>query len=513
MIVGDAKALRSVLSSGNCFVAAYIPNNTLLVYGKYSIVLGAAKRYGALMGEYIADYKRAPELNVITAAMSAITERRRRRRRRLGRVYEPTGTDAGADGIAAEASAATGDGRGSAGGSDIGRDGRKEVSEQRQRLFTILRGLETWSWRSGGGSSSSSSSSSRSSSTAKSKSSGAQNPGRRQGWVSARFTRTASTKGDAASSSARLHDAVPVVDRRLLAAEGSSEEEEEEEAPPQLYGINVYIVPGLPVDMVRSIILDGWMTDLSKALQQLRNADVNDDDDDGDYWEESCSPKAIDAALYESFSPRLQAYFCAQDIEDAVDWLSRQSLVTWLEPVLKATLLNAAGGWLSQTGALDITRYNNLLGDLRPFWKAGIMGNGSIIGVTDSGLDMSHCMFMDDNYSPAALQNMLTGSPLRWFLPNHRKVVQYAISHAAIDPEPFYGDEVGHGTHVCGTVAGARGLSSKSLLYTDTGSAPAAKLSVIDVKSPNSTGQLVSPELVESSILPSLLCRGADQLR
>ncbi|GIL63849.1 hypothetical protein Vafri_17715, partial [Volvox africanus] len=423
---------------------------------------------------------------------------RRRRRRRLGAVYESKGTDVGADGMTAEASAAAGDGRGSAGGSDIGRDGGSEVSEQRQRLFTMLQGLETWSWRGGGGSSSSSSSSS---STTKSKSSGAQNSGRRRGWVSARYTRTASTKGDAASSRARVRDAAPAVDRRLLAAEGSSEGGEEE-AQPQLYGINVYIVPGLPVDMVQSIILDGWMTDLKMALQQLRNADGNDNDNDGEYWEESCSPMAIDEALYESFSPRLQAYFCAQDIDDAVDWLSRQPLVIWLEPVLKATLLNAAGGWLSQTGALDITRYNNLLGDLRPYWKAGIMGNGSIIGVTDSGLDMSHCLFMDDNYSPAALQNMLTGSPLRWFLPNHRKVVQYAISHAAIDPEPFYGDEAGHGTHVCGTLAGARGLSIKSLLYTDTGSAPAAKISIIDVKSPTSTGRLVSPELVESSFLP-----------
>lgn len=28
-----------------------------------------------------------------------------------------------------------------------------------------------------------------------------------------------------------------------------------------------------------------------------------------------------------------------------------------------------------------MVRYNNLTGDLRPYWKAGIMGNDTIVGV------------------------------------------------------------------------------------------------------------------------------------
>lgn len=76
--------------------------------------------------------------------------------------------------------------------------------------------------------------------------------------------------------------------------------------------------------------------------------------------------------------------------------------------------------------------------------KAGLRGQGQIVGVIDSGMDDSNCLFFDDSgaYSTPYTRRDGVVEPLR------RKVIQYTTVPGAA---PF---DMGHGTHVGGIVAG-----------------------------------------------------------
>jgi hypothetical protein len=84
---------------------------------------------------------------------------------------------------------------------------------------------------------------------------------------------------------------------------------------------------------------------------------------------------------------------------------------------------NANDRWIVQTNVPGLT----------PLYTAGIRGEGQIIAVQDSALNINHCSFSD----PAG------NTPG----PNHRKVLAYNATNGSSS----------HGTHVSGTVAGDNG--------------------------------------------------------
>ncbi|GBG77635.1 hypothetical protein CBR_g24081 [Chara braunii] len=140
----------------------------------------------------------------------------------------------------------------------------------------------------------------------------------------------------------------------------------------------------------------------------------------------------------------------------ASDWMSQQSAVVFVEEQARYKVFNewAKGimqGW-NGTGAMVRT----------PIFDQGLRGEGEVIGLADTGIDMQHCFFYDEN-KPNPPYNI--HDPLR------RKVVQYITFGDSTD-----GTQGGHGTHVAGSLAGDTLIGNQY-----SGMAPAAKIAFFDV--------------------------------
>lgn len=91
---------------------------------------------------------------------------------------------------------------------------------------------------------------------------------------------------------------------------------------------------------------------------------------------------------------------------------------------------NSVAEWIGESGVPDET----------PFKNAGITGEGQVVAVSDSGLDLKSCYFRDRN--PIEFGDVVDDS--------RRKVIQYVDF---VDNTDY---ELGHGTHVCGSIAGRK---------------------------------------------------------
>jgi subtilisin family serine protease len=121
-----------------------------------------------------------------------------------------------------------------------------------------------------------------------------------------------------------------------------------------------------------------------------------------------------------------------------------------------------------------------------PLWDAGLRGDGQVVGVGDSGLDLGSCWLRDKTGTAPG--------------PGHRKVVAYrAIGD--------YQDAIGHGTHVVATIVGEaeEGGTEGGLCDSDAGDdpcayngmAPNAKVSFTDL-GVGATGTLFLPQSLQT---------------
>jgi len=151
-----------------------------------------------------------------------------------------------------------------------------------------------------------------------------------------------------------------------------------------------------------------------------------------------------------------------------LDGIARIDDVWWIEEEPEFYLMNDTGVWVCQTNAIGDT----------PVWDHGLHGEDELVAVMDSGIDYNSCWFRDGGAAPG---------------PTHRKVVDYQVygSGAAYD-----GCDVGHGTHVCGTLAGDQSYVNPGN-YSYNGIAYKAKLMMQDVGADDTwsctTGQIGVP--------------------
>jgi hypothetical protein len=160
-----------------------------------------------------------------------------------------------------------------------------------------------------------------------------------------------------------------------------------------------------------------------------------------------------------------------------VEQLSRQPWVHWLSPTTRVRTHNLFADVSIQSvgnGAAADAFIGPADDDahMHPLWAAGLAGQGQLVGVGDSGLDVTSCFFA----------HMDSDGTLVPPGPHHRKVRAYRTST---------GDGVdgnGHGTHTCASLAGAalngtgdaprwNGLAREArIVFTDLGVGSSGRL-------------------------------------
>jgi len=138
--------------------------------------------------------------------------------------------------------------------------------------------------------------------------------------------------------------------------------------------------------------------------------------------------------------------------------IARVTEVWWIEEKPEFYLMNDSTEWVVQSNVSGST----------PIWDKGIHGEGQLVAVMDSGLDYNSCWFRDGGAPPG---------------PSHRKVVDYSLYGGAA----YDGCDTGHGTHVCGTLAGDQSYVNPGN-YQYNGMAYKAKLALQDVGADDTWG-------------------------
>jgi len=152
-------------------------------------------------------------------------------------------------------------------------------------------------------------------------------------------------------------------------------------------------------------------------------------------------------------------------LREVVELLERTPGLVLAEPQAPVRLLNSASVWRCQSGEPAST----------PIFDHGLRGEGQVIGIMDTGLDVDDCRFDDPVVGLPAL-NQADGIEVNL---DHRKVLAVDFYwEADWPPHPTGWDDHGHGTHVAGSAAGD--VNGNGSYDGVDGMAPAARLVIQD---------------------------------
>jgi hypothetical protein len=177
---------------------------------------------------------------------------------------------------------------------------------------------------------------------------------------------------------------------------------------------------------------------------------------------ERWAARVVDLSGWSSRHPQ-HSLFCFLSLVEAMAQHSQVVSVTLLG---RPVLLNYDARGFLQTGS-----------SRTPFFNAGILGTGQVVGVADSGLDDYSCYFWDNTGSYSSKGTTRSSYQTPTVERNRRKVIEYIAYADGSD------SEAGHGTHVVGTIIG-------NSIFEDflggNGLAPAAKVAFYDIMASNS---------------------------
>lgn len=161
--------------------------------------------------------------------------------------------------------------------------------------------------------------------------------------------------------------------------------------------------------------------------------------------------EATGGRVMEAFARRVGQRLIVEAEDSRLPALARLPAVVWIEEKPEFRTWNDRTTWVAQSNASAQF----------PVWDHGVHGEGQIASVMDSGLDYNSCWFRDPGKTPG---------------PSHRKVIDYST----FGGNPYDGCSTGHGTHVCGTLAGNQTFVNPGVTHAN-GMAYEAKLALQDV--------------------------------
>lgn len=156
---------------------------------------------------------------------------------------------------------------------------------------------------------------------------------------------------------------------------------------------------------------------------------------------------------------KLRVQVASSHLEEFLKAAARESAVSWIERYPHYTLCNDRTVWVCQSGLYA--------GQTTPLWTNGVYGQGEYVAILDTGCDADMCFFYDQSQG-------LPGAPN----PFQRKIYSYQDIYSSNN-----WDQVDHGTHVAGTVAGDN-FANPLIHDPGDGIAPGAKLVVQDAGVP-----------------------------
>lgn len=126
-----------------------------------------------------------------------------------------------------------------------------------------------------------------------------------------------------------------------------------------------------------------------------------------------------------------------------------------------------------------------------------------MVGVGDSGLDVDSCYFFDPSVSFSAGITTAPDGTRVFESATHRKVAYYLGRKDTVML-----DGIGHGTHVCGTIAGVPYGAPSDASDPGAGMAPGARVGFIDLSSV-AQNDVAAPDDLAADYYPMAYARGA----
>lgn len=180
---------------------------------------------------------------------------------------------------------------------------------------------------------------------------------------------------------------------------------------------------------------------------------------------------------------RVSAVVSKQQAAEVADALTGVSDVFYVERIHHLGFFNDKSAGTVQSGM------QGKAAGVTPIWAKGLKGEGQILGIIDSGLDVDSCYFKDTDAAKLPKTNTYTGTYPNGTYPSevdasHRKVIAYDFLYSCAQWPSASGceepsqtnkwDDNNHGTHCSGNMAG------DSSTAANNGMAPAAKLVMQD---------------------------------